>query len=94
MRLAPLKRWLDAIDCLRSSRWLANGGNSIGEGPVWGERPDTEEVSEIKEGAPSAENCEKADGEGNGVSNNPECRLYIGPALDGTLMCCGRWEEG
>ena len=43
----------------------------MGEGPLLGERPDNEEVSDRREGAASPDICEKADGDGRGVSVSP-----------------------
>ena len=56
----------------------------MGEVPLLGERVDAEELSETREGAPSADICEKAEGDGRGVSIN-RCALYGGP-LEGTRI--------
>lgn len=60
---------------LCSSREPERGGSSMGDGPLCGERPETDEQSETSDGAPSADICEKADGDGSGVSIKPECLL-------------------
>lgn len=46
---------MGAEDTLRSSLCPASGGSSIGEGPLCGERAETEEQSEMREGALSAD---------------------------------------
>lgn len=58
----------EAAEYLRSPAGPASGGSSMPDGPWWGERPDTDEVSESRDGVPSADRDEKADGEGRGVS--------------------------
>lgn len=62
------KRSIGADERLLSSRAPARGGSSIGEGPWWGDRAETEEQSDTSEGAPSAEIWENAEGDGRGVS--------------------------
>ena len=59
----------------------------MGDGPGMGERAEIEEQSDINEGAPSADICEYADGEGRGVSTSP-WRWKPG-TLEGKLMCGG-----
>ena len=78
---------IGAIECLRSLRAPDNGGSSIGDVPLCGDRVEFDDVSEINDGAPSADICEKADGEGSGVSIII-CDRSAGP-FDGTLMGCG-----
>ena len=59
---------IGAEEDLRSLRDPERGGSSMGEVPLLGERVDAEELSETREGAPSADICEKAEGDGRGVS--------------------------
>ena len=67
--LGTLSRRPDPAEYRRSLLDPDSGGSSMGEGPLCGERPDTEEVSESNDGVPtSAESWEKADGDGKGVS--------------------------
>lgn len=42
----------------------------MGDVPLLGERVVAEELSEMSEGAPSADICENAEGDGSGVSTN------------------------
>ena len=56
----------------------------MGEVPLCGERVEFDDVSEMSDGAPSAESWENADGDGSGVSI-----IRRGGPFDGTLIGCG-----
>lgn len=75
-------RSIGADERRRSSLAFASGGSSIGEGPLCGERPATDDPqSEMSDGAPSAESCEKADGEGSGVSIILPNAMWLGTLM-------------
>ena len=77
------------MELRRSLRVPESGGNSIGDAPWFGERLEVDEQSDMRDGAPSADIWEKAEGDGNGVSIIAGCRK--GGPFDGTLICCGMY---